>query len=167
MPASHYLPNTRLTFLLMFLAVIAVLGSAFYLEYVQGLEPCPLCITQRVMFLLVGLISLAAFLHNPARLGRRVYGGLVSVAAAGGLYFSARQLWLQSLPEDQVPACGPGIGYMLEAYPKLDLLRIMLTGSGDCAEVDWTLLGLSIAGWAAVAFVGLILFGIWQALRRG
>ncbi|MBN8429700.1 disulfide bond formation protein B [Microbulbifer salipaludis] len=163
------LPTPRTTFLLMFLAVIFVLGVAFYMEYIMGLEPCPLCITQRVMFLGVGLVSLIAFLHNPSgasQIGRRLYGLLVSLFAIGGLYFSARQLWLQSLPEDQVPACGPGISYMVDAFPMAEVIKTLLTGDGNCAEVQWTMLGLSIAGWAAVGFVGLILFGVWQAFRK-
>ena len=160
------LPNPRSTFLLVFLAVIFLLGAAFYLEYVRGLEPCPLCITQRVMLLGVGLVSLIAFLHNPATIGRRIYGLLVSLWALGGLYFAGRQLWLQSLPEDQVPACGPGITYMLDAFPLSDVIRTLLTGDGNCAEVQWTLMGLSIPGWAAVGFAGLIFFGAWQAFRK-
>lgn len=160
------LPNPRITFLLVFLAVVFLLGAAFYLEYVRGLEPCPLCITQRVMLLGVGLVSLIAFLHNPATIGRRIYGLLVSVFALGGLYFSGRQLWLQSLPEDQVPACGPGISYMLDSFPVSDVIKTLLTGDGNCAEVQWTMLGLSIPGWAAVGFAGLIVFGAWQAFRR-
>ncbi|QIL90840.1 disulfide bond formation protein B [Microbulbifer harenosus] len=160
------LPSPRTTFLLMFLAVIFVLAAAFYMEYAMGLEPCPLCITQRVMFLGVGLVSLIAFLHNPKVIGRRIYGLLVSLWALGGLYFSGRQLWLQSLPEDQVPACGPGITYMVEMFPMSEVLKTLLTGDGNCAEVKWTLLGLSIPGWAAVGFVGLILFGLWQAFRK-
>jgi len=163
------LPTPRTTFLLMFLAVIFVLGVAFYMEYIMGLEPCPLCITQRVMFLGVGLVSLIAFLHNPrgtTQIGRRIYGLLVSLFAIGGLYFSGRQLWLQSLPADQVPACGPGISYMVDAFPMAEVIKTLLTGDGNCAEVQWTMLGLSIAGWAAVGFVGLILFGAWQAFRK-
>ncbi|WP_250461732.1 disulfide bond formation protein B [Microbulbifer litoralis] len=160
------LPNPRVTFLLVFLAVIFLLGAAFYLEYVKGLEPCPLCITQRVMLLGVGLVSLIAFLHNPATIGRRIYGLLISLWAMGGLYFSGRQLWLQSLPEDQVPACGPGISYMLDAFPIAEVVRTLLTGDGNCAEVTWTWLGLSIPGWAAVGFAGLIAFGAWQAFRK-
>ncbi|WP_237059606.1 disulfide bond formation protein B [Microbulbifer sediminum] len=160
------LPNPRITFLLVFLAVIFLLGAAFYLEYVRGLEPCPLCITQRVMLLGVGLVSLLAFLHNPQFIGRRIYGLLVSLWALGGLYFSARQLWLQSLPSDQVPACGPGITYMIDAFPFLDVVKVLLTGDGNCAEVQWTMLGLSIPAWAAVGFVGLVIFGAWQAFRR-
>ncbi|MBB3061663.1 disulfide bond formation protein B [Microbulbifer rhizosphaerae] len=160
------LPNPRTTFLLAFLAVVFLLGAAFYLEYIRGLEPCPLCITQRVMLLGAGLVSLAAFLHNPATIGRRIYGLLVSLWALGGLYFSGRQLWLQSLPEDQVPACGPGISYMLESFPVSDVLKTLLTGDGNCAEVQWTLLGISIPGWAALGFIGLIVFGAWQAFRK-
>ncbi|GAA5525865.1 disulfide bond formation protein B [Microbulbifer aestuariivivens] len=160
------LPNPRSTFLLVFLSVLFLLGAAFYLEYVQGLEPCPLCITQRVMLLGVGLVSLTAFLHNPATIGRRVYGLLVSLWALGGLYFAGRQLWLQSLPADQVPACGPGISYMLDAFPIAEVVRTLLTGDGNCAEVHWTWLGLSIAGWSAVGFSGLVAFGVWQAFRK-
>ncbi|MGL6161730.1 disulfide bond formation protein B [Microbulbifer sp.] len=160
------LPNPRTTFLLAFLAVVFLLGAAFYLEYIRGLEPCPLCITQRVMLLGAGLVSLAAFLHNPATIGRRIYGLLVSLWALGGLYFSGRQLWLQSLPEDQVPACGPGISYMLESFPVSDVIKTLLTGDGNCAEVQWTLLGISIPGWAALGFIGLIVFGAWQAFRK-
>lgn len=163
------LPNPRTTFLLMFLAVAFLLGAAFYLEYVQGLEPCPLCITQRVMFFGVGLVSLIAFLHNPkdpSNIGRRIYGLLVSLFALGGLYFAGRQLWLQSLPADQVPACGPGITYMVDVFPMSEVIRTLLTGDGNCAEVKWTLLGISIPGWAAVGFVGLVVFGLWQAFRK-
>jgi disulfide bond formation protein DsbB len=160
------LPNPRITFLLVFLAVVFLLGAAFYLEYVQGLEPCPLCITQRIMLLGVGLVSLIAFLHNPATIGRRFYGLLVSLWALGGLYFAGRQLWLQSLPEDQVPACGPGISYMIDAFPVGQVIKTLLTGDGNCAEVQWTWLGLSIPGWSAVGFTGLIAFGAWQAFRK-
>lgn len=160
------LPSPRTTFLLLFLAIIAVLATAFYMEYAMGLEPCPLCITQRVMFLGVGLVSLIAFLHNPSTIGRRIYGLLVSLWAVGGLYFAGRQLWLQSLPADQVPACGPGITYMVEMFPMSEVIRTLLSGDGNCAEVKWTLLGLSIPGWAAAGFVGLILFGLWQAFRK-
>lgn len=160
------LPSPRSIFLLVFLAVVFLLGAAFYLEYVEGLEPCPLCITQRVMLLSAGLVSLIAFLHNPAAGGRRIYGLLVSLSALGGLYFSGRQLWLQSLPDDQVPACGPGITYMIDAFPMLDVLETLLKGDGNCAEVHWTLLGLSIPGWTALGFVGLILLGVWQASRN-
>ncbi|WP_299939735.1 disulfide bond formation protein B [uncultured Microbulbifer sp.] len=160
------LPNPRITFLLVFLFVVFLLGFAFYLEYAHGLEPCKLCITQRVMLLGVGLVSLIAFLHNPDTIGRRVYGLLVSIWALGGLYFAGRQLWLQSLPEDQVPACGPGISYMLEAFPVADVLGALLTGDGNCAEVLWTMMGLSIPGWSALGFTGLVLFGAWQAFRK-
>ncbi|MCH9692213.1 MAG: disulfide bond formation protein B [Gammaproteobacteria bacterium] len=160
------LPTPRTTFLLTFVAVVLLLSGAFYLEYVQGLEPCPLCITQRVMLLGVGLVALIAFMLNPGNIGRRFFGLLVSLCALGGLYFSGRQLWLQQLPSDQVPTCGPGITYMLDAFPISEVFKALLTGDGNCAETQWTLLGLSIPGWAAVGFAGLILFGVWQAFRR-
>jgi len=160
------LPNPRFTFLLVFLAVVFLLGAAFYLEFARGLEPCPLCISQRLMLLAVGLVSLVAFLHNPATIGRRIYGLLVSLSAMGGLYFAGRQLWLQSLPADEVPACGPGITYMIDSFPMADVLKTLLTGDGNCAEIKWTWLGLTIPGWSAVGFAGLIAFGAWQAFRK-
>jgi len=159
------LPNPRLTFLLVFLAVVFLLGAAFYLEFARGLEPCPLCISQRVMLLGVGLVSLVAFLHNPDTIGRRIYGLLVSLSAMGGLYFAGRQLWLQSLPADQVPACGPDLFFMLENMPLGRTVQLLLRGSGQCAEVHWRFLGLSIAGWSLVWFTALAAFTLWLAIR--
>ncbi|GMG86198.1 disulfide bond formation protein B [Biformimicrobium ophioploci] len=160
------LPGPRAIFALLFAGCAFLISAAMYLEYVEGLEPCPLCLTQRIMVILVGVVALVAALHNPGASGRRAYGLLVSLFAAGGLYFAGRQLWLQSLPADQVPACGPGVSYMFEAFPFLDFLKVILTGDGNCAEVKWTFLGLSIPGWAAVGFVGLFALGLWQAFRK-
>lgn len=160
------LPSIRQTNLIIFLGCVGLMLIAAYMEHVMGLEPCPLCITQRAFVILVGLIALIAFLHNPVRMGRRVYAVLGILAAVIGGAFSSRQLWLQSLPEDQVPACGPGLSYMFDVYPFLQALEVLLQGDGNCAKVDWSLFGISIAGWTLVAFIGLALINLFQAWRK-
>ena len=136
------------------------------MQYQMDMKPCALCITQRVFVVLTGVFAFLAFLHNPGLSGRRVYVGLGVVAAAIGAAFSGRHMWLQSLPEDLVPACGPDLEYLLETFPLMEALEVLLRGDGNCAEVSWTFLSLSIPAWTLVAFVGLILINLWQAVRR-
>jgi protein dithiol:quinone oxidoreductase len=134
----------------------ALIAYAYYLQTVQGLEPCPLCIFQRIGFMAVGAIMLLAALHNPARVGRVVYGVLGMLAACAGGSVAARHIWLRHLPPDQVPACGPGLDFMLEAFPLGKTLTTVFTGSGECAQSDgWLLLGLDMPSWALIGFVGL------------
>ncbi|MEX0605071.1 MAG: disulfide bond formation protein B [Marinobacter sp.] len=147
-------------FFLVFLVCAALLGVAFYMEYVMNLEPCPLCWLQRYAFMAIGAVSLIAALHNPGGWSGRIYGLLLGVFSAIGLALAGRQLWLQSLPEDQVPACGPSVEYMLDVLPWLDVLKTAIQGTGDCAKVLWSFMGLSIAGWTAVFFSFLILLGL-------
>lgn len=160
------LPSTRLTFLILFLGCTGLILTGFYFQYVLNLYPCPLCITQRVFIVAVGLTGLLAFLINPKKIGRKIFGILGALFAIGGGCFSARQLWLQSLPEDQVPACGPDLNYLLENFPLMDALSVLLRGDGNCAEVHWTFLDISIPGWTLVAFTGLLLINVWQILRK-
>jgi len=156
----------RWVFAVVFLVCAALLGVAFYMEYVMGLEPCPLCWLQRFGFMGAGLVSLLAFLHGPTGWGVRVYGFLLALTAGTGLGIAGRQLWLQSLPADQVPACGPSVDYMLEVLPWMEVLTTALRGTGDCAEVVWRFLGLSIPGWTAVFFFVLVLVGLFFLFRR-
>ena len=153
-------PSRRLVNFCGFLVCAALLGFGYYLQYYQGLEPCPLCIFQRVAFFALGVVFLLAALHNPRGWGRRVYAVLLLLAAGVGAVIAGRQVWLQSLPPDQVPECGPGLNYMLEMFPLAEVITTVLRGSGDCAEVDWTFLGLSIAGWALILFVALGVVGL-------
>ncbi len=163
---STLLPSIRTTNLILFLGCATLLAIAFYLEFVVGMEPCPLCQTQRICVGLVGLIALIAFIHNPRHWGRRVYALIGLVFALGGAYFASRQLWLQSLPPDQVPACGPtNLSYMLDAWPFMDVLKVMLQGSGNCAEVD-KVFGVTIPLWNLLAFGGMALVNLWQLARR-
>ncbi|MGM0767873.1 MAG: disulfide bond formation protein B [Pseudomonadota bacterium] len=159
--------TSRLVFSGIFVVCVALLGVAFYMEYVMGLEPCPLCWLQRFGFMGAALVSLLAALHNPQGFGSRLYGLLLALTSGAGLAIAGRQLWLQSLPEDQVPACGPSVDYMLDVLPLTEVLTTALRGTGDCAEVVWRFLGLSIPGWTAVFFSLLVITGLTLALRTG
>lgn len=143
------------------LACAGLLAFALYEQLHAGLNPCPLCIFQRVAFMAIGVVLLVAGLHAPRGNGaRRAYGVLALLAALTGLAIAARHVWLQHLPPDQVPSCGPGLNYLMEAMPVSGVIRTVLTGSGECAVVDWRLLGLSMAEWGLVWFA---LFVAWIA----
>jgi protein dithiol:quinone oxidoreductase len=158
----------RLLNLWIFLFCVALLGIAYYMEHVMFLEPCPLCITQRIFFFLAGLTAFVAFLANPKARGRAGFslGSAVFAIAGGG--FALRQLWLQSLPPDKVPACGPSLGYMIEEFPFAEVLQAMLSGDGNCAEKGWVdpILQLSIPQWSLIGFLMLAALCTWQAFRR-
>ncbi len=115
---------------------------------------------------MVGLVCLVAAIHAPGRTGRRVYGVLTAVFALVGAGIAGRHLWLQNLPPDAVPDCGPGLDYLLDVFPMWEAVRMAFEGSGECANVDWALLGLSMPGWVLLCFAGLALFGVWNGFRR-
>ena len=160
-----FIPNAKNTNWLIGFGCASLMGVALFMEHQMHLEPCPLCILQRVAVIAVGAIAIVAALHNPEARGLKVYGSFMVAAAVVGGSLSARQLWLQSLPADQVPSCGPGLEYLLDVFPLTEVLQMVLTGDGSCAEVVWTFLGISIAGWTLVGFVGLVGFGLLQVLR--
>jgi protein dithiol:quinone oxidoreductase len=144
----------------------SLLGYGYYLQYVHGLEPCPLCMVQRAFFYVVMVLFMIAALQGPGRIGTAVYSTLVVLFALGGAATAGRQVWLQHLPADKVPQCGPDLFFMLENFPLSRTLAKVFYGSGECAAVDWKFLGLSIAGWALVWFSALALYALWLALRR-
>ena len=149
-----------------FLACAGMMGYALYAEYQLLLEPCPLCVFQRMATIGIGLIFLAAALHDPPGWGRRAYAGGILLAAGAGISVAGRHVWLQHLPADQVPTCGPGFDYIIESFPLADALKLIFTGSGECADIDWLFLGLSMPGWLLIIFTCLGLFGVWNNLRR-
>ncbi len=159
------MPSSRQVFLLIAIACAALMGVALYMEHVMGLVPCYLCIVQRVFVVSTGVIALATVLHNPGATGIRLWGLLTALSAGVGGGFSIRQLWLQSLPEDQVPACGPPADFLMERFSFREWLPLLLRGDGNCAVVDWSFLGLSIAGWLLVCFVAIIAASLWQVAR--
>ena len=127
--------------------------------------PCPLCVTQRIFTIAFGCIALIAAIHNPGKAGKTLYGLLTIAAAGAGASVSARQVWLQSLPADEVPACGPTLPYLMEYFPLQDVLNAMFFGEGSCAEIKWQFLGLSIPGWTLVAFIIAIVLALWGIFR--
>lgn len=149
------------------LSCAGLMATALYMQHVMRLDPCPLCVVQRIFVIVIGVIMLLAAIHNSNGVARRIYGALIVVIGALGVLVAGRHVWLQNLPEDQVPECGPGLEYMLEAFPLSEALSMVFRGSGECAEVLWTFLGLSIPGWTLVIFVGMTLFGALIAITRG
>ena len=158
----------RLQMLFGFAVCATLLAYAVFAQYGQMFEPCPLCIFQRVAMAAVGVIGLLAALHNPrGRAGRIVWGLLAFLAAAIGAGIAARHVWIQHLPADQVPACGPGLSYMLESMPSwLAVVKKVLAGSGECAEVNWTLFGFSMPEWTLLCFVLLGVGALVAGLKR-
>jgi disulfide bond formation protein DsbB len=143
-----------------FLVCCALTAYALYAQNALGLEPCPLCIFQRIAVICLGLLFLIAAVHAAGPLVRRLYAILIGLTALVGSGVAGRQLWLQALPPERVPACGPGLDFMLEAFPVGEMLMTVLSGSGECAKVDWTLFGLSMPGWVLIALVVLGTFGV-------
>ena len=158
--------KARIWFLLGALACLSLLSMGAYFQLIQDLEPCPLCISQRLAILLTGIIFLIAGLHNPAPVGIKLYALLGTLSALFGASISTRHVWLQHLPPDQVPECSPGISFMLQNFPLFDTVKLMLNGTGDCAKIDWTLLGFSMPAWTLVAFLSLAALSILQIWNR-
>lgn len=155
--------SSRIGLFLGFVACVLLLAFGAYLQFVEQLEPCPLCISQRLAFVATGLIFLIAAIHNR---GIEVYAVLAAVSALVGASVSARHVWLQHLPPEQVPECSPGLEYVFQHFPLADTIKLMLSGTGECAKVDWTLLGLAIPSWALIAFLGLAGLAVFCGLVK-
>lgn len=146
--------------------IAALVYAIVWLQVYRGLEPCPLCVLDRVAFAIAAAVFLLAALHGPGALGRRLYALAALVPLAFGVAIAGRHVWLQHLPADQVPACGPSFEYLVESFPLSQALGMILRGSGSCAEVQWRFLALSIPEWTLVLFVALALLALWLLLRR-
>jgi disulfide bond formation protein DsbB len=156
--------------LLGLLACVGLLGFALYAQYGLGLEPCPLCILQRVAVLVVGLLFVAAFIHDPGDRGARVYGSLIDLAALAGIAVAARQIWIIAQPPGSVAECGASLDYMMAVLPWHEVLAKVLTGSGECAKVDWLFLGLNMPTWVLISLVVVGTWGLavnWAGRRSG
>lgn len=145
-----------------------LLVAAYYFQYVVGLNPCPLCIIQRVVVfaLAVWFLLMAAVNAKPGTLPAKLLNGIGVLISLAGVAAAGRQVWLQSLPPADIPACGPSLDYMMEVFSANEILAELLKGSGDCAKVDWTLLGFSMGAWMLVAFSLFGLMFLWRALRK-
>jgi disulfide bond formation protein DsbB len=148
------------------LACAALLGFGYYLQYFEGQDPCPLCLVQRGFYLLLAAVFGVAAIHGPAGKAAVAYCTAAALLGAGGAAVAARQVWLQHLPPEHVPPCGPDLHYMLQNLAFTRVLEKLFTGSGQCAEVNWTFLGLSIAEWSLGWFAALALYAAWLATRQ-
>jgi protein dithiol:quinone oxidoreductase len=145
------------------------MSYALYAQHVLGLDACPLCIFQRIAMIAVGVVLAVAALHAPPGAGARVYAVLGALTAAVGLGISGWHVRMQNLPPAEIPSCGPGLGYMWEAFPFRAMLNMVFTGSGECAVVNWSRFGLSMPAWVAIWFVllgALAIVANWKKLAR-
>lgn len=148
----------------------ALIAYALYVQYGLGLEPCPLCILQRVAVMAAGVLFVAAFVHDPGDRGARVYGALIDVTAFLGVLVAARHMWIIAQPPGSVAECGASLDYMLDVLPLHEVLAKVLTGSGECAKIDWMFLGLNMPTWVLMALVVLGTWGLavnWFGRKRG
>ncbi|VAW39422.1 Periplasmic thiol:disulfide oxidoreductase DsbB, required for DsbA reoxidation [hydrothermal vent metagenome] len=149
------------------LTVVLLLAFAYYQEIVKGLAPCPLCMVQRLVFVIIGGLFLITLIKPPQFLFRKFIAAIIALVAALGVAISGRHVWLQSLPADEVPACGPGLFFLLDNFPMGSVLQEVLHGSGECAEVSWRFLGLTMPMWTLICFAGFIIYAIlWAMLKK-
>lgn len=158
--------HRRIFWLACFLAVAALLGYAYYAQYRLYLDPCPLCITQRAFYAGIGIAAAIGFLFVARRGMQRIAAALTSLAALGGIATASRQVWLQHLPPEEVPECGPGLQYWLDNMPLFETVSLLFKGDGNCAEVHWRFLGFSMGEWSLAWFVLFLLAGVIMLFRK-
>ncbi len=160
------IPSRRTLNVAGFLACAGMMAYALYAQYALLLDPCPLCIFQRVAVIMLGVVMLVAALHDPAGRSKFVYAVMAALSTVAGAGFAGWHVRLQHLPADNVPSCGPGLNYMLDNFPLGEALKMVFTGSGECANIDWQLLGLSMPAWVLIAVLAVGGMGIWNNLRN-
>ena len=145
---------------------LLVLFASFYFQYALGMTPCPLCMMQRLcVFLLLAVMGLSFRTLRKAH----IISFLQIVISCTGLYFSLRQLWLQSLSPDQAPACMPSLEIVIRYFPWQTIAKTLLWGTGECGEINWSMLGISMPGWCAMYFAFMALmsgFLYWHTRLR-
>ncbi|NCT67409.1 MAG: disulfide bond formation protein B [Rhodanobacteraceae bacterium] len=156
----------RAQFALGALACLGLLAYALFEQFQMGVEPCPKCIFQRVAFIAMGLVFIAGAVHAPRAVGRRVYALLVALAAVIGSVVAVRHLIVQFSPKDPLMAgCGPGLNYLLDAFPVAEAIKKAFMATGDCGEISWTFLGLTMPAWSLIWFVLLGGGALWAGFR--
>ena len=154
--------SIRPAFFIGFIITAMIMVTALFFQYGLGLEPCPLCVLQRIIVITLGAIFLIGLLHNPKySLVRRLYGQIVATTSLAGLAIAGRHTWLQNLPKDQAPGCGEGLDYWIKTLPPSEVIeKIFQEGTGECSKVIWSFAGFSIPEWSLVVFAGFFLYGI-------
>lgn len=158
--------GSRAAYLAGFVVSFGLVGLALFLQVQYNLDPCPLCISQRIAFMALGVLFLIAALHNPVGLWRKIHGVLQLAAAATGAGIALRHMWIQAHPEEVMAECGAGFDYIIESFPLQRALELIFKGTGECSAIDWTLLGLTIPQQALVAFVGIALYSLLLMFAR-
>ena len=156
----------RKSFLFIACACALMMAYALFAQFVQGYEPCMLCMVQRVFVCAVGAVALLAAIHGPGRMGSRIYGLLAALCAIGGAYIAGRHVYLQHLPPEQLEGCAPSFEYAIENYDALKFLKAIFIRDQDCGVIDWTLFGLSMPTWVFAGFVVLFFGSLWAGFRR-
>jgi disulfide bond formation protein DsbB len=139
-------------------ACAGLISYALFCQYGLHLQPCPLCILQRISVISAGLLFLVAALHDPADRGAKVYGVLIDLATLGGILVAARHMWIIAQPPGTVAECGASLEYMMDVLPLQDVLSKVFKGSGECARIDWHFLGLNMPTWVLMS---LVVVGTW------
>jgi len=137
----------------LFAASLFILGFSLFMQYGMGLTPCPLCMLARVLVFFLVIIFLVAALHNPGKRGRIMYAFSSFITCLLGIVVTLRHLWILQLPPEKVPACTPGLDYLLGTLPFSEALLVVLNGSGECAQLDGQFLGVSLPGWTLAVFI--------------
>ena len=152
----------RQKYFLGFLFCCGLMGYALFAQYFLNLEPCPLCIFQRVSVIAMGMIFLACSLLQPkSNLAKFISSTLFVISGAFGVGVASRHVWLQNLPSDQVPGCGPGLDFMMSTFPINEVFEMVFNGSGECANVDWSFLSLTMPAWVIICSLFMIAYAIW------
>ena len=155
--------SPRLIYSIGFLFSISVVAASLYLQFHEGLEPCALCIVQRALIILLGLLCAIGILFSPMhKIAGKIYASIITLIALLGTASALRKIWLESLPHDKAPPCGPGLQYMLDHLPFHQTLKILVVGSGDCSKIEWQFWGLALSEWSLLAFLVFVGLGLWQ-----
>ena len=161
------LVTRRNLFLTGFLISVLLIVYVLYAQYVLGLEPCPLCILQRVAVIALGISFLLLALRSPQSKQSKFLSSLLLVMiSSAGVGIAARHVWLQNLPPDKVPGCGPGLDFMMANFPLSEVLEMVFSGSGECAEISWSFAFLSMPAWALIWLIVLGSFVVWSIHQR-
>jgi len=167
---GHILSHLNPAYVLRAVAVVcaAMFAYGLYLQHVEGLDPCPMCIVQRYALVLVGLWAAVWGWVRPlhtSTCGLRFGGAGLAAIAGFGAFTAARQSWLQWYPPE-VLSCGRDLYGMIESFPLRRVIPMVFSGRGDCSKIDWTFLGLTIANWSFLVFSAMLLVGVWLLVRR-
>ena len=159
---------TRRNLLLMgFLFSVLLILYALYAQYFLGLEPCPLCIFQRIAVIALGLFFLFMALKPPQRRSSRILASMfLMIISSIGVGVAARHVWIQNLPSDKVPGCGPGLDFMISNFPLSEVFEMVFSGSGECAESSWSFASLSMPAWVIVWLIVLGSYGVWLVHQK-